>query len=66
MTYEIRIKGHLEAHWSDWFGAVTVTQEQDGSTTLTCQVIDQAALYGLLRQVRDLGLTLLSVKRIEA
>jgi hypothetical protein len=62
--YEIRLKGHLNHQWADWFGGLTVTLEANGDTLLTGPVADQAALYGLLRRVRDLGLPLLSVVRI--
>jgi len=61
MLYQIRIKGHLGGQWTDWFGDVTMTLEDDGDTLLTCPVVDQAALHGLLRKVRDLGMPLLSV-----
>jgi hypothetical protein len=63
--YEIRIKGHLDEDWGDWFGGVTVTLQDDGITLLTCRVIDQAALFGVLRRIRDLGLPLVSVKSSE-
>jgi hypothetical protein len=63
--YEIRIKGHLADRWADWFGDLTITLEEDGDTLLTGPVVDQAALFGLLRKVRDLGMPLLSVNRIE-
>jgi hypothetical protein len=63
--YEVRVKGHLEEDWGDWFGGVTVTLQDDGITLLTCRVRDQAALFGLLRRIRDLGLPLLSVKSSE-
>ncbi len=63
--YEIRIKGHLDDRWTEWFEDATITQETSGETRLTATVIDQAALYGLLRKVRDLGLTLISVIQIE-
>ena len=59
--YEIRLKGHLDGRWSDWFGGLTITLEEDGDTLLTGPVADQAALHGLLKRVRDLGLPLLSV-----
>jgi hypothetical protein len=59
--YEIRLKGHLEARWSDWFDGLTLTREGDGTTLLQGPVADQAALHGLLQKVRDTGLPLLSV-----
>ncbi len=59
--YEIRIKGHLVDRWSDWFGGLTITLEEDGNTLLNGPVIDQAALHGLLKKVRDLGMPLVSV-----
>jgi hypothetical protein len=63
--YEIRIKGHLENRWADWFEGLTITREDNGETRLTGPVPDQAALHGLLRKVRDLGLPLIAVIRIE-
>ena len=65
MVYQIRIKGHLGPQWTDWFGDVTIMLEEGGETLLTCPVADQAALYGLLRKVRDLGLPLISVTRAQ-
>jgi hypothetical protein len=65
MIYQIRIKGHLGPQWADWFGGLTITLEDNGETLLTCPVADQAALYGLLRKVRDLGLPLISVTRAQ-
>ena len=62
--YEIRIKGHLENRWADWFSGLTITREDRGETVLTGPV-DQAALHSLLRKVRDLGVPLLSVMRVE-
>jgi hypothetical protein len=59
--YRVRLKGQLDQQWADWFGDVTITLEEDGNTLLVCQVIDQAALHGLLKRVRDLGLPLLSI-----
>ena len=59
--YEIRLKGHLDDRWADWFGGLTITLEENGNTLLTGPVIDQAALHGLLKKVRDLGMPLLSV-----
>lgn len=63
--YEIRIKGHLDGQWADWFGNLTITPEENGDTLLTGPVADQAALYGLLRRVLDLGMPLLSVNHVE-
>ena len=65
MLYHIRLQGHLDSGWGDWFGGVTVTWSDDGTTLLICEVIDQAALHGLLRQIRDLSLPLLSVNRVD-
>ena len=59
--YEIRLKGNLNNRWADWFDGLTITLEEDGNTLLTGPVIDQAALHGLLKKVRDLGMPLLSV-----
>jgi hypothetical protein len=64
--YELRIEGHLDEYWSAWFGGLTLTREDDGSTTLRGQVTDQAELHGLLAKVRDLGATLISVKTVDA
>ena len=64
-VYEIRIKGHLGSQWTDWFEGLTITLEEDGDTLLTGPVVDQAALYGLLKKVRDLGLPLVSVSPLE-
>jgi hypothetical protein len=65
MVYQIRLKGHLGSQWTDWFGGLTITLEDTGDTLLTGPVIDQAALFGLLRKVRDLGMPLLSVICVE-
>jgi hypothetical protein len=65
MVYQIRIKGHLSNQWADWFGGVNITLEANGNTLLTCPMIDQAALHGLLRKVRDLGMPLISVIQLD-
>jgi hypothetical protein len=64
-NYKIRINGHLDPEWSDWFEGLTVTLEEDGNTLLSGPVTDQAALHGLLKRVRDLGMPLLSVCPLE-
>ncbi|HEX8219869.1 MAG TPA: hypothetical protein VF914_11760 [Chloroflexia bacterium] len=63
--YEICLKGHLDARWENWFGDLTITLEDTGNTLLAGTVVDQAALHGLLRKVRDLGMPLISVIRVE-
>ncbi|MBF6611910.1 MAG: hypothetical protein IVW55_02150 [Chloroflexi bacterium] len=65
MIYEIRLKGHLGGEWTEWFGGLTLTLDENGDTLLTGPVVDQAALHGLLRQVRDLGMPLISVTPVE-
>ena len=65
VVYQIRIKGHLGREWTDWFEGLTITLEEDGDTLLTGPVIDQAALHGLLRKVRDLGMPLVSLGPVE-
>jgi hypothetical protein len=64
--YEIRLKGHLDQRWGDWFEGLTIRLEDNGETRITGPVADQAALHGLLKKVRDLGMELLSVNRIES
>jgi hypothetical protein len=63
--YQIRIKGHLDCEWADWFDGLTIQLTDNGETLLTGPVVDQAALYGLLKKVRDAGMSLLSVMCIE-
>ena len=64
VVYQIRLKGHLGSQWTDWFGGLTITLGEDGDTLLTGPVVDQAALYALLKKVRDTGLTLIAVNQI--
>ena len=64
-VYQIRLKGHLGCQWTDWFGGLSITLEDNGDTLLTGPVIDQAALHGLLKKVRDLGMPLVSVSPVE-
>jgi hypothetical protein len=59
--YRIRIQGQIDSQWADWFDEMTITLEEDGNTLLTGQVIDQAALHGLLKKIRDLGMPLVSI-----
>jgi hypothetical protein len=63
--YKIRLKGHLDDRWANWFGSMTITLEDNGDTLLTGPVVDQAALHGMLKKVRDLGMPLLSVIGVE-
>ncbi|MBI2865293.1 MAG: hypothetical protein HYX94_12105 [Chloroflexi bacterium] len=62
-TYELRVKGHLDDRWSAWLGGLAVQRQHDGTTVLVGPVVDQAALYGVINRIRDLGLPLLLVKR---
>jgi len=66
VVYEIKVEGQLGRQWADWFGGLTVTLAENGDTLITGPIIDQAALYGLLKKVRDLGMSLVSVKRVES
>jgi hypothetical protein len=61
LVYQVRLKGHLGGDWQDWFGGLAISLDDNGETLLTGPVVDQAALHGLLRKVRDLGMTLVSV-----
>jgi hypothetical protein len=64
--YEVRLTGHLDAHWTAWFDGLTVSHENDGTTAITGEVVDQAALHGLIQRVRDLGLPLVSVRKVDS
>ncbi len=65
MIYQIRINGHLDNKWADWFGNMTFSLENNGDTIITGPIVDQAALHGLLKRVRDLGMPLISVNQIQ-
>jgi glycerol kinase len=65
MVYQIRLEGHLGDQWADWFGGMIITPEDNGNTLFTGSVIDQAALHGLLKKVRDLGMPLISVMQVD-
>lgn len=65
VTYQIRLKGHLGSQWTEWFGGLALTLEDNGDTLLTGPVADQAALHGLLKRVRDLGIPLISVSPVD-
>ena len=64
MVYQIRVRSHLNSDWTDWFDGLTITLEENGDTLLTGTVIDQPALHGLLKKVRDLGMPLVSVNPV--
>lgn len=64
--YEIRVKGHLDQHWSTWFEGLTISHDGDGNTVLRGPLVDEAALHGVLIKVRDLALPLLAVSRLDA
>lgn len=64
IVYQVRLEGHLSRQWMEWFEGLTITLEKDGNTLLTGTVIDQAALQGLLKKVRDLGIPLLSINSV--
>jgi hypothetical protein len=65
MVYQIRVEGHLDHQWTDWFEGLTITLEADGEMLLTGPVVDQSALFGVLKKVRDLGMPLISVNRVK-
>ena len=64
-TYRLRVAGHLDQHWSSWFGDLTLIHASDGTTSLTGAVADQAQLHGLLSKIRDLGVTLVAVEVVD-
>ena len=64
-SYEIRVRGHLDDSWSEWFEGLRLTREANGETVLSGPIVDEAALHGVLAKVRDLGLPLLAVNRVE-
>jgi hypothetical protein len=61
ISYQIRIQGHLSQEWNDWFANASITRQEGGETTLICREMDQAALHGLLKKFRDVGITLLEI-----
>jgi hypothetical protein len=63
-TYEIRVDGHLDDHWSAWFGDLTIDHRDDGTSSITAEVADQAQLYGILAGLRDISATLVSVRTV--
>ena len=65
VVYQIRVRGVLDADWSEWFDGLTVCPQQSGNTVLAGPVRDQSALHGLLAKIRDLGLPLLSIQRMD-
>ena len=65
MKYKIRIKGHMDTEWADWFDGLQITHEKDGTSTLYGPLPDQAALHSILRKIRDLNLQLISVKQVK-
>ena len=65
-VFQIRIQGHLRQQWMDWFEGLTITLEEDGNTLLSGPVVDQSALHGILKRIRDLGMPLLSVNSIDS
>ena len=65
-VYQIVVKGHLDSEWSEWFDGMTITQVGSGETMLTGPLVDQSALHGVLNKIRDLGLTLLGLSRVES
>jgi len=65
-VYEIRVKGHLDGHWSEWFDGLTIVNVEDGDALLSGEIVDQSALHGVLVKVRDLGLPLIAVSSVNS
>lgn len=65
-SYEIRLRGHLDHHWAEWFGVPELTHEEGGTTLLRAADLDQSALHGLLQRIRDLGVPLISLTLVAA
>jgi hypothetical protein len=65
-VYEIRVKGHLDGRWSEWFEGLTIFNVEDGIAVLSGEIVDQSALHGVLAKVRDLGLPLIAVSRVKS
>lgn len=63
-VYQIRVEGQLDCNWTDWFGGMAIAAQANGDSVLTGAIVDQAALYGILKKVRDLGMSLVSVNRV--
>jgi hypothetical protein len=66
VVYEIRVKGHLDGRWSEWFDGLTIANVENGDALLSGEIVDQSALHGVLTKVRDLGLPLMAVSRIKS
>lgn len=64
MKYEIKVKGHMDIKWADWFDGLQITHEEDGTTTLLGSIPDQSALHSILRKIRDLNMQLISIKQV--
>ena len=65
-VYEIRVEGHLDGHWSEWFDGLAIANVEEGDAVLSGEIVDQSALHGVLAKVRDLGLPLTAVSRVKS
>ena len=65
-VYEVRVKGHLDGRWSEWFEGLTIFNVEDGIAVLSGEIVDQSALHGILAKVHDLGLPLIAVSRVKS